>query len=161
MNKRIGFVISLMTMMLSVINTGALQAQQEEVPEIGSDLGPTLLQLLGALLLIVAFIYVSVWLMKRYSSGRIGSSSSLITIVERKHLTPKQALYVLKVGDEHLLVGATENGINKISEITITEADTTGKQQLKPQQSKFSQILNQAKSSLMPLLSTKHKEVEA
>jgi flagellar biosynthetic protein FliO len=160
MNKRIGLVTSLITSLLCVFSTGVLRAQQEEVPEIGGDLGPTLLQLLGALLLIVAFIYVSVWLMKRYTNGRINSGGSVITIVERRHLTPKQALYLLKVGEEHLLVGATENGINKICDVKVPESDTTGNQRTKPQESKFGQLLTQAKSSLMPLISTKRKEVE-
>ncbi len=158
MNKRIGIVISL----VNVIGTGALRAQQEEVPEIGGDIGPTLLQLLGALLLIVAFIYVSVWLMKRYTNGRVTGGGGMVTIVERKHLTPKQALYILKVGDEHLLVGATENGINKICDVKI-EAPTQpqGTARSTAQESKFSQLLNQAKNSLMPLISARHKEVDA
>ena len=149
-----------MISLVNVLSAGALRAQQEEVPEIGGDLAPTLLQLLGALLLIVAFIYASVWLMKRYSTGKVNNGGGFVTIIERKHLTPKQALYVLKVGDEHLLVGATESGINKICDVKVPESTQPPNKRTSPQESKFSQLLNQAKNSLMPLISTKRKEIE-
>lgn len=161
MKKRIGLVTSLMTLLPSLFSNGVLKAQQEEVPEFSGDLGPTLLQLLGALILIVVFIYASVWLMKRYTTGKANSGGNVVTIVERKHLAPKQALYVLKVGEQHLLLGATENGINKICEVKLTDTESAGKQPNKSQESRFSQMLNQARSSLMPLISTKQKEVEA
>ncbi len=96
-----------------------LFAQEEQVPDFASEMGPTLLQLAGALLLIIIIIYASVWVMKRYSTGKSPVAGELIKIVERRHLTPKQAIYVIKVGEKHVLLGATEAGINKLCDVEI------------------------------------------
>jgi flagellar biosynthetic protein FliO len=136
-------------------------AEEEPVPGLsGGDIGPTLLQLAGALLLIIIIIYLSVWLMKKYSGGKIAGGGNLISIVERRHLAPKQALYLIKVGEKHLLIGASDSGLQKLSDIDGLEIKME-----KPSPaygvSRFSQALKQAKESLMPRLIVKEKSVEA
>ena len=136
-------------------------ADEEPAPGLsGGDIGPTLLQLAGALLLIVIIIYLSVWLMKKYSGGKIAGGGNLISIVERRHLAPKQALYLIKVGEKHLLIGASDSGLQKLSDLDDLEVKSA-----KPSPalgvSRFSQALKQAKESLMPRLIVKEKSVEA
>lgn len=135
-------------------------AADEPMPKLAGDYGPTLLQLVGALILVVGIIYASVWLMKRYSTGKIAGGGNLISIVERRHLTPKQAIYLVKVGEKHLLIGASESGLSKLSDIEIPEIRQAPQAKGNATSiSKFSQILRQAKSSVMPLLSAKEKSV--
>jgi flagellar biosynthetic protein FliO len=135
-------------------------AEEKPAPGLSGDIGPTLLQLAGALLLIIVIIYLSVWLMKKYSGGKIAGGSGLISIVERRHLAPKQVLYLIKVGEKHLLIGASDSGLQKLSDIEDLEVKTA-----KPSPalgvSRFSQALKQAKESLMPRMIVKEKSAEA
>ena len=142
--------------------TGAAKADEQATPSLNGDLGPTLLQLAGALILIVIIIYASLWLMKRYSLGKMTGGGNLINIVERKHLTPKQAIYLIKVGENHLLIGASDSGLSKLSDVELPEVPTqpTGRAATPPP-ARFSQILKQAKGSLLPMFTAKEKSVEA
>ena len=139
-----------------------LLADEDGIPPMGSDLGPTLLQLVGAMLLIVAVIYASMWLMKRYTIGKTGNGGELIEIIERRHLSPKQALYVIRVGEQHLLIGVTEGGISKLSEVAYGKAESRlTTVAARADESKFGRLLRQAKESLMPLVAAKRKGAEA
>lgn len=135
-------------------------ADETPVPGLSGDIGPTLLQLAGALVLIIVIIYLSVWLMKKYSGGKIAGVGNLISVIERRHLAPKQALYLIKVGEKHLLIGASDSGLQKLSDIDDLEVKT-----VKPSPalgaSRFSQALKQAKESFMPRLIAKEESVEA
>lgn len=146
---------------LILFGSTSLLAQEEPAADFGSDIGPTLLQLAGALLLIIIIIYASVWLMKRYTVGKSPTGGELIKIIDRRHLTPKQALYVVKVGEKHILVGATESGMNKLCDVEMAPPVPLGpKTQTAPANSKFSQFLRQAKDSLMPRTGIKESEAK-
>ncbi len=137
-----------------------LFAQEEQVPDFASEMGPTLLQLAGALLLIIIIIYASVWVMKRYSTGKSPVAGELIKVVERRHLTPKQAIYVVKVGEKHVLLGATENGINKLCDVEIAPPPAAKIGEAARNSTKFGQFLRQAKESLMPRAAIEQKGVD-
>jgi len=137
-----------------------LFAQEEQVPDFASEMGPTLLQLAGALLLIIIIIYASVWVMKRYSTGKSPVAGELIKIVERRHLTPKQAIYVIKVGEKHVLLGATEAGINKLCDVEIAPPPPAKLGETARSSTKFGQFLKQAKESLMPRTAIEQKGAE-
>jgi flagellar biosynthetic protein FliO len=145
----------------TILGSKTLLADDQPVPALTGDIGPTLLQLAGALIFIVVLIYVSVWLMKKYSVGKIVSGGNLINVVERRNLTAKQAIYLIKVGEKHILVGATDSGMSKIADIDALEV-----RQLSAAKtdtgiaSKFSQILKGSKSSLMPMFQLKEKSLE-
>jgi flagellar biosynthetic protein FliO len=139
-----------------------LFAQEEQVPDIAGDIGPTLLQLAGALLLIIIIIYASVWLMKRYTTGKSPVGGDLIKIVERRHLTPKQAIYVVKVGEKHVLLGATESGINKLCDVDLAPPAPVSKLgEAARSSTKFGQFLRQARETLMPRAALEQKGTES
>jgi flagellar protein FliO/FliZ len=143
-----------------LLSSAPVWAEEKTEPSLSGEIGPTLLQLAGALLLIIGIIYLSVWLMKKYSGGKIAGGGGLISIVERRHLAPKQALYLIKVGEKHLLIGASDSGLQKLSDIDYLEVKA-----VKPSPalgvSRFSQTLRQAKESLMPRMIAKEKSAEA
>lgn len=135
-------------------------AEENATPALGGELGPTLLQLAGALLFIIVIIYLSVWLMKKYSVGKMAGGGGLISIVERRHLTQKQILYIVKVGDKHMLIGASDSGLQKLGDIDGLEAKPVKTTPL-TSASRFSQALKQAKESLMPRSIAREKSAEA
>ncbi|MBX3052716.1 MAG: flagellar biosynthetic protein FliO [Caldilineaceae bacterium] len=69
-----------------------------------------------SLLLIVAAIYGGVWLYKRY--GRPGSGEGLLAggrllaVQESQSIGPNQKLHLVRMGDEVLLIGATDQNIS-------------------------------------------------
>lgn len=134
----------------------ALADGEESTPAITADIWPALTKLVIALAFILVIIYASVWLMKRFSLGKLAGNSELISIVERRHLAPKQAVYLLKVGSKHLLVGSSEAGITRIADIdesAIAEkAPTPGNA---PATSTFNRVLRQARETFMPMLKAK------
>jgi flagellar biosynthetic protein FliO len=120
-----------------------------------------LLKLIGAMALILIVIYGSVWLMKKYSFGKMERGGNLISIVERRHLTPKQVIYLVKVGEKHLLVGSSESGLTKISDVEALALRPPQSQTATSPSSKFNQLLKQAKETLIPFISVKEQELEA
>lgn len=148
---------------LSMLATSASAWADENpapAPGLGGELGPTVLQLAGALLFIIVIIYLSVWLMKKYSVGKMAGGGNLISIVERRHLTQKQVLYIIKVGEKHMLIGASDSGLQKLSDVDGIEPKAA-KTAASLGVSKFSQALRQAKETLMPRTMVKEKSAEA
>ncbi len=143
---------------LMMFGFASVLAQEEPKPDFSTDIGPTLLQLAGAMLLIIIIIYASVWLMKRYTVGKTPAGGELIKIVDRRYLNPKQSIYVLKVGEKHILIGATEAGINKLCDVELPPPATLPGTPQKSEGTRFTQFLKQAKESLMPRQATAESE---
>lgn len=141
--------------------TSRLLADPEAVPELTSELGPSLLKLAGALVFILLVIYGSVWLMKRFSLGRLAGGGEMISIVDKRHLSPKQAIYLIKVGRTHLLVGSSEAGLSKIGDVTPEDvAPPSPGTPERSSESKFNRVLKQARTTFLPLLRSKEAGVE-
>jgi flagellar protein FliO/FliZ len=137
-------------------------ADDEAVPDIGGDIGPMLIKLVGALVLILLVIYGSVWLMKKFSLNRGFGGGDLITVIDRRFLAPKQAVVLLKVGNKHLLVGATESSMSKLAELNPDELPNEKESRVgAPEKSSFNRVLQQARETLLPLLRSRTREAEA
>jgi flagellar biosynthetic protein FliO len=135
---------------------GVLLADEDAVPELSSEIWPSLIKLVGALALILVIIYGSVWLLKRFSLGKTPGGGELISIVDRRFLAPKQALYLIKVGGKHVLVGSSEAGLTAIT--TVGEEDLAAKPSAAgnaPAESTFNRVLKQARQTFMPMLRVK------
>jgi flagellar biosynthetic protein FliO len=96
-----------------LIQQGGEKGVTPEVPSYGS----LLLQTVLALILVCALAYVVLkyglkWLMR----GRI-RSARLIDVVERVPLEGRRTLYVVRVGGQIYLVGATDASISLIAEL--------------------------------------------
>jgi len=137
------------------LSAGSLLAQSDEpaATDFGSDLGPALFKLLGALILILVIIYGSVWLMKRFSGARAGGGGNNISVLERHFLAPKQALYLIRVGQRHMLVGGSESGLRHLADLSADDLGQGAKDGARPgEESKFNKVLKQARQTFMPLL---------
>ena len=81
-----------------------------------SDLVRTIL----VLLLVIAAIYAVLYLLRRFSTSSI-DSSSLIKVVGSRGLSKDSAVHLLEVGNQVFLVGNGNSSVNLISEITDQE----------------------------------------
>ena len=80
----------------------------------------SILRVLLTLVVVAAAIYGLVFLLKRTSKGDTGKDPFL-KILARTQLGVNRSVYVLSVGPNAWLVGAAENGVNLIAEITDKE----------------------------------------
>lgn len=72
-----------------------------------------------SLVLLLTFLFTSVWLFKKFlkSKGNIFNKSSLIKIVDKKNLSQKSSLYIVKVANKILILSESTSGIQPISEL--------------------------------------------
>ncbi|MFN8009167.1 MAG: flagellar biosynthetic protein FliO [Terriglobia bacterium] len=81
---------------------------------------------LGATLLILGLILSGALLLKRNMPHRFGAfrARKIIQILETVALGDKQSVTLLKVGEEHLLVGSTQTQINLLKNVQIPMAES-------------------------------------
>ena len=71
------------------------------------------------LILVLGLIYGAAILYKRTMTGSINNPQKQMRIQETLNLTPKRSLHIVKVGEQTLLIGATDQGINLLSELSV------------------------------------------
>ncbi len=81
-----------------------------------------LVRLLFGLAFVVGLIYLVNWLLKRSgrsskSGGLLGGNRGLIEVVATTPLAQNRALHVVRVGDEVMVVGATDQSINRLGSL--------------------------------------------
>lgn len=83
----------------------------------------SLAQMLGALSVVLGLIYLLTHLGRRLLKGGIGfkRQPGNIRIVETRHLAPKQALLLVEVAGEYLLLSSGSDGISFIKQIDMLE----------------------------------------
>jgi flagellar biosynthetic protein FliO len=96
----------------------ALLQTSERVSHVPSGYGVALLQTLLAL----AAVCILAWVVLRWSAQRRlfgAGGGERVRVLERVHLDPRRALYLVKVGEKVLLLGAGDNGAPAL----LTEVD--------------------------------------
>lgn len=80
-------------------------------------------KLIGVLLLIVLS---SVIFRRWFQPGLTGRSTRQLHLLETVRLSPKQALHLVSIGDQQLLIGATDQNISLLTHIEqgLTETET-------------------------------------
>lgn len=91
--------------------------EEESVPIEGTDGGSLAGRLLISMMVIVGLIYASFWIYRqaiarRNPTANAADASSLLAIQESQSLGPNQKLHVVRMGEEVLLLGATEHSIS-------------------------------------------------
>jgi flagellar biosynthetic protein FliO len=134
-------------------------ARAVQTPGLSENVGPTLLRMGVALLLIIGLIYLSVLMLKKFSTARMGKQGmgGTINVVDRHHLAPKKQLCLVKVDKKYLLVGVTDQAVNLVAD--VSDQDFERKEAVaKPQYQGFSfkKLLSDARMNL-PMFS-KHAD---
>ncbi|MFI5334091.1 MAG: flagellar biosynthetic protein FliO [Chlamydiales bacterium] len=92
------------------------QPQSETIvtpPSYEHALGKMLLTLLG----LIVLIFVTVWIMRKLSAGRLGRmhANSSIKILEKRALSAKSMLYLLEVEGKQILVSESHLEVRPLS----------------------------------------------
>lgn len=107
--------MSLLFILAEIALDVADSAQNEPMtnpPEFQALFIKTLL-LVGVLL---ALTFIALWVLKRVGGGRFETSrrDSVITVIERKPLTPKVSLWVVEIDSTRYLITESGNGIHTV-----------------------------------------------
>lgn len=70
---------------------------------------------------VIGLVYIAFIFLRKWQGNKSGGSLKRINVVERFHLSPKQALYIVNVDGREMLVGATDSSINLIAEMNPSE----------------------------------------
>ncbi len=95
-------------------------AQDSGAPSEDQGVGTVwlILQSIGALLLVLAGIFVTIWLLKylmNRTSGQLSDGlSSHFTVISKVAISPKHSIYALRSFDDLLIVGTSESGIEML-----------------------------------------------
>lgn len=85
----------------------------------GAVIGRVVLDLAVVCVLLVAFLFVLRWILKRGSSGT--PVGGLVRVVDVAHIAPKKSVYLLEVVDRILVVGSAGDQMTLLSEIRDKE----------------------------------------
>ena len=92
-------------------------------PNAASD-GPSLVPMVLVLLLVLALIPVSLWLLKRIGAGTPAQSAGL-QVVAQLALGPRERIVVVAAGERWLLLGVTAASIHRIGTLPKGETPPT------------------------------------
>lgn len=126
---RISLLFSIALVLFLSINTPAQTTTVDTtlVPP-ATDYSPSLtgiiFKLIISMILIVGLIYLSMYLIKKINSRATGGGivGDTIKVIGRTFISPKQSLYLVKIGKRYTVLGATESNINMITELSEQEA---------------------------------------
>ena len=84
--------------------------------------GGLLALLILSLIVVLALIWGAMYLLRRISGrGAPGLGKSHVRVLERAHIAPKKAVYVIQVGSRALAVGVSEAGMSTLAELDPDE----------------------------------------
>jgi flagellar biogenesis protein FliO len=101
-----------------LIMTGSTDGQNDPMAFTPLYYVGVFIKLIGILLL---FVGGAVIFRRWQKSHNQGIFARQLTILESVRLSPKQALHLVRVGDQHLLIGATDQAVSLISSVSIDE----------------------------------------
>ena len=84
----------------------------------------TILGVFWRLGLVLLLAYFSLYFLRRWQGNGVGRAKKQFTILESHHLSPRQAIHLVQVGEQVFFIGSTDQTISLISEITA-ELDET------------------------------------
>jgi flagellar biogenesis protein FliO len=109
---------------------------------------------------VIGLMYIGFILFRRWWSNRGGAALRRLNIAERLHLSPRQALYLVKVGEREFLVSATDQNIHLLTELE-PELDESPATDLKAAEKGFSSIFHRNLNPSNPPLSNQEETISS
>ena len=110
-------------------NLTALSASLAEgaAPMPMTDMGTTLVKMLVTLLALILLMYASYWFLKRLIQNRVqkGVGGQSIEIIEKKMLSPKTMLYVVRVENKKILFAESHLEIKTLESFSLGCRDSS------------------------------------
>lgn len=76
--------------------------------------------------LVILLIYTILSVARRFKLGTFGQPNKQLTLLETLYLAPKQKIHLVRIGKKVLLIGATDDHLNVLTEeIDLDHTETT------------------------------------
>ncbi len=124
--------------------------QQDAIPALTESVVPSLTRIALTLCVVVAIIYLTVFLLKKLSGSRAGGTGrgKTVQVIEQTYLAPKKSVCLLKLADRAVLVGITDTSINLLTEFDWDSLPGDIIERAGRTQAGFPGILNEAAGKL-------------
>jgi len=136
--RSLSIIVFALTILFGISALAQITAVDSTVAPSETDYSPSLagiiFKLIVSMVLIVGLIYLSMYLIKKVNSRAAGGgiAGDTIKIIGRTFISPKQSLYLVKIGQRYTVLGATESNINLITELSDQEARDFDNRESKP-----------------------------
>jgi flagellar biosynthetic protein FliO len=106
----------------SILITGIMFISGGSAPEYGA-LEPSPLYFMGIIVKLIAVLLLiiggAIFLRRWQVKSGLGRFGGHLNVVETVRLSPKQAVHLVRVGKQHLLIGATDQAISMLATVDI------------------------------------------
>jgi flagellar biosynthetic protein FliO len=94
----------------------------------------TALSFIGKFVLVIALIYITIFLLKKFSSIKptVGGSNLHVRVLENTALAPNRSLHVVQIGGKTLLISSTPSQVSLISELNSEDVPKTDGEIIQP-----------------------------
>ncbi|MSR66344.1 MAG: hypothetical protein EXS24_03100 [Pedosphaera sp.] len=84
-----------------------------------------LFKLIGSLFIVFGIILAGAWLFRRSKFGLLGGKRGHLQIIESKPLGPRQALHVVRYGEQRFLIADSPTGVRFLTPLETPEESAT------------------------------------
>ncbi len=133
-----------------VTSIDSLPLASNQLPGFSEMVLPSMTRIGFSLLLIVGFIYVVVFLMRKFTGSKLGTAGKgkAIQVIEQTYLAPKKSICLIKLGERAVLVGITEANVNMLTEFNWDELPELDRKKVTDPGKQFSGFLSDAAGKL-------------
>jgi flagellar biogenesis protein FliO len=88
-------------------------------------LGGMTLKVIGSVAFVIGILYIGMHVMRAMSRRGVGGAvkQDAISVMHKKYIAPKKAIYVVKIAERAMVVGVTDSQINHLADLTQEELD--------------------------------------
>ncbi len=122
------------------------------------DLVPSLGRLALTLVLVIALIWATMWVARRFLKGRVAKGGqSDAHVVERLFLAPKKSIEIVSIGNRLLVLGVTEDRISMLTELeqgnmpAVAGTNLGARRVVEPNDRRERDLLRQARTKMREL----------
>jgi flagellar biogenesis protein FliO len=111
-----------------VLPDGLLASENEteplKAPEFGT--GGMALKVIGSVAFVIGILYVGMHAIRTLSRRGVrgGVRQDAISVLHKRHIAPKKAIYVVKVAGRVMVVGVTDSQINHLADLSPEEFES-------------------------------------
>ncbi len=112
-------VLSILSLLAIGLNANEFKVDQPGEIFPVENYQASLMKMFFMLILLIAFLILTVWLLKKFINSRmqLAAQGKSIQILERRTISPKSILYLLEIDGEKFLISESQVQIQKIERL--------------------------------------------
>jgi flagellar biosynthetic protein FliO len=117
----LGMLVAEASLQLHAPSAAAVPAAlvgQDTQPDLFSNVS-LIVSVCVKLALVIALIYGSLYVVRRWQGGWFTPRKKHVTLLESTRLSPRQTLHLVRVGEQVLLVGATDQSVTLLTTVAL------------------------------------------